>query len=44
VETRDQGLRRAQALVCEYISEGVKLSEELIAERRAEALLETRRR
>jgi len=44
VETRDQGLRRARALVRKYIPEGVKLSDELIAERRAEALLETGRR
>lgn len=37
LETREQGLRRAQALVRKYIPEGVNLSDELIAERRAEA-------
>jgi hypothetical protein len=42
VETREQGLRRATALVRKYIPEGVNLSEELIAERRAEALRELR--
>ena len=40
IETREQGLRRAQALVRKYIPEGVSLSEELIAERRAEAARE----
>ena len=37
LETREQGLRRAQALVRKYIPEGVTLSDELIADRRAEA-------
>ena len=37
LETREQGLRRAQALLRKYIPEGVSLSDELIAERRAEA-------
>jgi len=37
VETREQGLRRARALLRKYIPEGVNLSDELIAERRAEA-------
>ena len=37
LETREQGLRRAQALVRKYIPEGAVLSDELIAERRAEA-------
>ena len=40
IETRAQGLRRAQALVRRYIPEGVSLSDELIAERRAEAARE----
>ncbi len=40
IETREQGLRRAQALVRKYIPEGVSLSDELIAERRAEAARE----
>ncbi len=42
VETREQGLRRARALMRKYIPEGVKLSDELIAERRAEAAREAR--
>lgn len=37
IETREQGLRRARALVRKYVPEGVRLSDELIAERRAEA-------
>jgi bifunctional DNA-binding transcriptional regulator/antitoxin component of YhaV-PrlF toxin-antitoxin module len=41
VETRQQGLRRAMALLRKYIPEGVILSDELIAERRAEAARET---
>jgi bifunctional DNA-binding transcriptional regulator/antitoxin component of YhaV-PrlF toxin-antitoxin module len=36
VETREQGLRRARALLRKYIPEGVNLSDELVAERRAE--------
>ncbi|MEI8313741.1 MAG: AbrB/MazE/SpoVT family DNA-binding domain-containing protein [Verrucomicrobiota bacterium] len=40
IETREQGLRRAQALVRQYIPEDVSLSDELIAERRAEAARE----
>jgi bifunctional DNA-binding transcriptional regulator/antitoxin component of YhaV-PrlF toxin-antitoxin module len=44
LETREQGLRRAQALVRKYIPEGVNLSEELIAERRQEAVGESRKR
>lgn len=35
--TRRERLRRAQALVREYVPAGVSLSDELIAERRAEA-------
>jgi AbrB family looped-hinge helix DNA binding protein len=37
ISTPKQGIRRAQVLVRAYIPEGLKLSEELIAERRAEA-------
>lgn len=44
VETREQGLRRARALMRKYIPEGANLSDELIAERRAEAVLEEGRR
>jgi bifunctional DNA-binding transcriptional regulator/antitoxin component of YhaV-PrlF toxin-antitoxin module len=40
VETRDQGLRRARALLRKYVPEGVFLSDELIADRRAEAARE----
>ena len=43
VETREQGLRRARALLRKYIPEGVNLSDELIAERRAEAARESDR-
>jgi bifunctional DNA-binding transcriptional regulator/antitoxin component of YhaV-PrlF toxin-antitoxin module len=41
VETREQGLRRARALLRKYIPEGVNLSEELMADRRAEAAHES---
>ena len=44
VETREQGLRRARALLRKYIPEGVNLSDELIAERRAEAARESKKR
>lgn len=44
VETREQGLRRARALIRKYIPEGVSLSGELIAERRAEAARESKKR
>jgi len=44
VETREQGLRRARALLRKYIPEGVNLSDELIAERRAEAAREAKKR
>ena len=40
IETREQGLRRARALVRQYIPEGVRLSEEIIADHRAEAARE----
>jgi len=40
LETRDPGIRRARALLRKYIPEGVKLSDELIAERRLEAARE----
>jgi bifunctional DNA-binding transcriptional regulator/antitoxin component of YhaV-PrlF toxin-antitoxin module len=41
LETREQGLRRARTLLRKYIPEGVNLSDELIAERRAEAARES---
>lgn len=44
VETREQGLRRARALMRRYIPEGVSLSDEIIADRRAEAAREERQR
>ena len=44
VETREQGLRRARALLRKYIPEGVNLSDELIVERRAEAAREAEQR
>jgi len=44
VETREQGLRRARALLRKYIPEGVNLSDELIAERRTEAARESGKR
>jgi hypothetical protein len=40
VETREQGLRRAKALLRKYTPEGVNLSDELIDGRRAEAARE----
>ena len=43
VETREQGLHRARALLRKYIPEGVKLSDELIADRRAEAARESKK-
>ena len=36
-ETREEGLRQARALVRKYIPEGVRLSDELVEERRLEA-------
>src|SRR3954463_1788077 len=36
----EEGLRRAQALVREFVPEGVSLVDELVAERRREAALE----
>jgi bifunctional DNA-binding transcriptional regulator/antitoxin component of YhaV-PrlF toxin-antitoxin module len=44
LETREQGLRRARGLLRKYIPEGAHLSDELIAERRAEAARESKRR
>ena len=41
---RDEAIRRAQALVRPYVGPGRSLSEELIAERRAEAAREEARR
>ena len=43
LETREQGLRRARALLRKYIPDGANLSDELIAERRAEAARESER-
>ena len=40
IETREQGLHRARALVRQYIPEGVRLSVEIIADHRAEAARE----
>lgn len=40
LETREQGLRRARALLRKYIPADVSLSDELVAERRAEAARE----
>jgi bifunctional DNA-binding transcriptional regulator/antitoxin component of YhaV-PrlF toxin-antitoxin module len=44
VETREQGLRRARALMRKYIPERANLSDELIADRRAEAAREERKK
>ena len=44
LETREQGMRRARDLVRKYIPERAHLSDELIAERRAEAGRESKRR
>jgi hypothetical protein len=43
VETREQGLRRARALVRKYIPKGARLSDELVADRRREAARERAR-
>lgn len=43
VETRNQGIRRAQALVRRYIPDGVSLAGELLEERREEARRERER-
>jgi bifunctional DNA-binding transcriptional regulator/antitoxin component of YhaV-PrlF toxin-antitoxin module len=43
LETRDQGLRRARALVRKYIPAARKLSDELVRDRRKEASVEERR-
>jgi hypothetical protein len=40
IETREQGVRRARILVRRYIPAGVRLSEEMIADHRAEAARE----
>ena len=40
LETREQGLRRARALLRKYIPPGINLSDELIADRKAEAARE----
>jgi hypothetical protein len=41
VETREQGVRRAQALVRRYIPAGVSLVDELLEDRRREARRES---
>jgi hypothetical protein len=43
LETREQGLRRARALVRKHIAADRSLSEELVRERRKEAALEEKR-
>jgi bifunctional DNA-binding transcriptional regulator/antitoxin component of YhaV-PrlF toxin-antitoxin module len=43
LETRDQGLRRARALVRKYIPAERSLSDELLRDRRREAAVEERR-
>lgn len=43
IETREQGLTRARALVRKYVPEGALLSEELMAERREEGRREWER-
>ena len=43
-ETREQGLRRARAHLRKYIPENMNLSDELIADRRAEAARESKKR
>jgi bifunctional DNA-binding transcriptional regulator/antitoxin component of YhaV-PrlF toxin-antitoxin module len=40
IETPEQGLRRARGLVRQYIPAGVRLSDEIIADHRAEAARE----
>ncbi len=44
LETREQGLRRAKALVRKYVPEGLSLSKELIADRRTEAARDREKR
>lgn len=44
LETREQGLERARALVRKYVPAGVSLADELIAERRSEADRESGKR
>jgi bifunctional DNA-binding transcriptional regulator/antitoxin component of YhaV-PrlF toxin-antitoxin module len=43
LETREQGVRRARALVRKHIPAGLMLSDELIRDRRKEAAAEERR-
>jgi len=43
LETRDQGIARAQALVRKHIPKGRRLSDELIRERRKEAAREAKK-
>jgi hypothetical protein len=44
VETREQGLRQARALLRKYIPDGVNLLDVSVAERRAEAARESEQR
>jgi hypothetical protein len=44
VEATEQGLCRARDLLRKYIPEGVNLSDELVADRRAEAARESEQR
>jgi hypothetical protein len=44
LETRDQGLARARALVRKYVTPNRRLSEELVRERRRDAAREEKRR
>jgi bifunctional DNA-binding transcriptional regulator/antitoxin component of YhaV-PrlF toxin-antitoxin module len=41
LSTIPEGIRRAQALIAKYVPAGVSLVDELIADRRAEALAES---
>ncbi len=43
LETREQGIARAQALVRKHIPKGRRLSDELIRERRTEAAREAKK-
>ena len=43
IETREQGIRRAQALVRRYVSPDVSLADELIRDRKKEARREQAR-
>lgn len=43
LETRDQGIARARALVRKYVPRGRRLSDELVRDRRREAAREAKR-